>query len=623
MGERGSTAHGVGGRHPGYDAGLMETTRRWGRALHPLAGAAAALLAARTPVLVEALPVLSLLRGPFGLLLGAVAVGMTVARGGSWRATSGAGHVLPSWVLFAASFTAVAGLGLHYTSGLRVSGDEPHYLIMAQSLILERDLDLRDNYAREDWREYTPGPIAPHYGAPRSDGRPYPAHSPGLPVLLAPAYALGGRPAVVVLLAVMAGLLGLEVFRLAMASGASETGARWGWALALGPPVFFFGFQVYTELPSALALTFALRMLSGAPGPGAAAFAGAAASLLPWLHVKMVPAAAVLGLIALLRLRASARKAFVAVALAAAVAFCGYYAFVFGRPTPLALYGGVPRDLGGGTPGRATLGLLLDRSFGLLPHAPLYLLALASLPWLRRTPEGLWRFHAVLALAVVAPLLGWRMWWGGQSAPARFLVPLLPLLAVALALRLSEVPRGLARWRLALLVVGLGLAVFMTVRPGALLLVNRGDRPTRVWAALSGETPIARYLPSLVSNERTETRVALVWVVLLAVVFGLDVVARRRPTVDRWFGGLTLPLVLFLAGGAAVDVWARGRREPSASPTSSEVTTEGSSPYAYLTNLTDQRWERSVPSRGPAGQDGATLRRASCSIVDANDPGRG
>src|SRR6185436_9272946 len=94
-------------------------------------------------------------------------------------------------LLLGAAWAFLVAIGLAYTLRLRVSGDEPHYLLMAQSLWREHDLDLRDNHSREDWREYTPGPIVPHYAAPRADGRPYPAHSPGLPLLLAPLYALG------------------------------------------------------------------------------------------------------------------------------------------------------------------------------------------------------------------------------------------------------------------------------------------------------------------------------------------------------------------------------------------------------------------------------------------------
>ena len=70
--------------------------------------------------------------------------------------------------LFAAAAVLYVAMGLWYASRLRVSGDEPHYLLMAQSLWREGDLDLADNLAREDWRENTPGPVQPHFGAPRA-----------------------------------------------------------------------------------------------------------------------------------------------------------------------------------------------------------------------------------------------------------------------------------------------------------------------------------------------------------------------------------------------------------------------------------------------------------------------
>ena len=136
--------------------------------------------------------------------------------------------------------------------------------------------------------------------------------------------------------------------------------------MAAGPPALFYSFHIYTEVPSALALATALRLLLAAPGARAAALAAACASVLPWLHVKMVPAAAALGLIALWRLRGSARLAFVAVALVMAVGYLAYYHAIFGVASPLAIYGGVPDEAAVGSPLRAAAGLLLDRSFGLL-----------------------------------------------------------------------------------------------------------------------------------------------------------------------------------------------------------------------------------------------------------------
>ena len=77
---------------------------------------------------------------------------------------------------------------------------------------------------------------------------------------------------------------------------------------------------------------------------------------------------------------------------------------------------------------------------------------------------------------------------------------LVPFLGVAAAARMVGPTRGLVRWRWLLAGLGLSLVVFTTYDPGRLLLVNRGARSTRLWAALSEGTPAAHYLPSLVAG---------------------------------------------------------------------------------------------------------------------------
>jgi len=529
---------------------------KWREAGGPLVWAAVPVVLARLPPATHVLPALGVLRGPLGLVLLAVGAAIAAVR------LRDAPVRIPDpgpWALFGLGAALSLPVGLHYASGLRVSGDEPHYLLMARSLWQEGDLDLRDNFAREEWRDDTPGPVAPHYGAPRRDGRPYPAHSPGLPFLLAPVYAWGGRLGCVALLAVAAAALCVQVYLLALQVTGDRAAAVLAWAAAAGPPILFYSFHVYTEVPSALALATALRLLLSAPNPAGAAVAAVLASILPWLHVKMIPAAAALALVALLHLGRRARAAFFAVAALMAAGFLGYGHAVFGTWSPLARYGGLPADAAVGSPARAMLGLLFDRSFGLLPYAPVFLLALAGLfsrPWWKARDAA---SHVLVGLAVLAPVLTWRMWWGGQCPPGRFLVPVVPLLCAAFAVRAAAPPppRGLLRWRDTLLALGLALGVFMSARPGELMLVNRGDRPTRVWEALSGDVPVGRYLPSLVQPDAVEVRVALVWAGAVLLLIVLDHLARRHDRADGWFRGLGLPVLVLAAVGAIVDSWAR------------------------------------------------------------------
>ena len=524
----------------------------WRGALRALAWPLAAVAAAHVPAAGAALPALAVARGPIGWIALAIACAVAVRRGlaGSSRVPT----LVPGpRVLFAAAALLYVAMGLWYASRLRVSGDEPHYLLMAQSLWREGDLDLADNLAREDWRENTPGPVRPHFGAPRADGRPFPAHSPGLPLVLAPVYAAGGRLLCVVVLALSGAGVTVVAWRLAAQAGGTGEGAFVAWLAALGPPVAFYSFHVYTEVPSALAAGGALALLLGPGSVASAASAALLAAALPWLHVKMIAAAAALGMVAAIRLRGRPLAVFCAVATVCAGGYLAYYYVIFGTASPLAIYGGLPAGQRG-SPVRALVGLLLDRSYGLLWHAPVFLIALAGLSeaWRRR----LWP-HALLAVAALAPVLWWRMWWGGQCPPARFLVPLVPLLAVCAGLR-SDPVRGLARWRWVLAGLGLAVAVFAAARPGDLLLLNRGDRPTRLWAALSGDADVGRYLPSLVTSGPDEDRVAVVWVAALAALLALDALARRVPRADRLFAGTGLPVLLLLAAGAGIDHWARG-----------------------------------------------------------------
>ena len=536
---------------------VKEWTPRSTRTIVMVAGGVVPVLLAQVPAVVALVPALGVLRGPLGGVLLVVALAVAVA--GSVRLHG----IRPpgALALLGAALSLYLALGLRYAANLQASGDEPYYLLMAQSLWRDHDLDLQNNFAQEDWREYTPGPVSTHYGAPRRDGRPYPGHSPGLPVLLAPVYALGGRPACVVLMSMLAALLGLEVFRLAWRLCADPVAALVAWAAAAGPPVFSYSFHLYTEAPSALCIVAGLNLLLGAPGILGAGLAALCASFLPWLHIKMVPAAAALGVVAAVRLRGRVRWTFLGAAAAMAVGYMGYYQHVFGHFTPLALYGGVPADARS-SPVSALPGLLLDRSFGLLPHAPIFLIAVLSLGSLvARGRHDAWP-HLLVGLAVLAPVLTWRMWWGGQCPPGRLLVPLVPFLAAGLALRLAEPQRGVARWRVPLLAFGFGLAVYMAADPGRLLLLNRGNRPTRVWAALSGGTPAGRYLPSLTLPDAAEWRVAALWIAALLALLLLDRLGRNRDRIDGWFRGLALPLLLLLAIGVGVDVWARPANKP-------------------------------------------------------------
>jgi hypothetical protein len=384
------------------------------RSASPLVAAGVVLALAQWPGARSLVPALGLFTGPLGLVLLATAVPMVILR---WLPHPVPVARAPAWLLFVIAALVLSSIGVRYVSRVSASGDELDYLLMAQSLWREGDLDLRDNYARGDHLEYTPGfDHMPGGGTRRADGRPYPTHGPGLPFLIAPVYALGGRAACCVFLSLVAAGLGLLVRSLARRAGAGEEAALVAWAATVGPPVLFYATFLYTEVPIAFALALALHLLLRSPGPAGAALAALALSALPWLHVRAGLAAAAFGVFALVRLRGRPRLAFAVTAGAMALAYFADLEYVFRSITPLALYGGhVPAPLLRATPLRTLVGLFVDGGFGLLPYAPVFLLGLAGLGrLLGRDGRERWAWGAWI-FAVLLPVLLWKNWWFRSS----------------------------------------------------------------------------------------------------------------------------------------------------------------------------------------------------------------
>ncbi len=511
---------------------------------------------AQWPKATAAVPVLRLLAGRAGVFV----LVLTVLVWWTSRVDPAALARIRSRFLFLGAAAVLSVIALHNQRSVQASGDEPEYLLMAESLWKEGDLDLRDNWERRDYLDYVPGLERMPFGTYRKDGRPISTHSSGLPALLAPIYALGGRAACVIALAVAAAAMAVAVRALALQVTGHAAAALLAWVAALGPPALYFSFLVYTEIPSALAIAVSLRLLtSDAPFGGAhsirsGVLAALVVALLPWLHVKMIPAAVVLGVIALWRMPPRARAAFVAIAVLASAGYVAYYEIVFGVPSPLGLYGGkLPRMARHATPEKTVFALFLDRAYGLLPYAPIWLAALGGFVLLLRRGLRDSLPYLLLAAAIFIPILGWRVWFAGFCPPARFLVPLVPVLGVCLAVRAASRTYGVGRWAAALLLFGYLLVPIAVWQPEELFIVHAKHDPPRLFGWLVGEEMAVRYLPSFTVAGEDAPHLMVLWIILLALLAALDMLAARFRAVDRLFQGPLLPIAVVLVVGLVVD----------------------------------------------------------------------
>ena len=132
---------------------------------------------------------LLLFQGPVMVVLGIAAATAADRQGAA--AQRHAPHT-PRGLLFAAALAFYVALGLRIPGPAGPQGDEPHFLLMTQSLLSDDDLDLTDELAEREYAGFYAGRLDPHTSPASPPGRLYSVHSPGLSALLLPAYAIGG-----------------------------------------------------------------------------------------------------------------------------------------------------------------------------------------------------------------------------------------------------------------------------------------------------------------------------------------------------------------------------------------------------------------------------------------------
>ena len=381
------------------------------------------------------------------------------------------------------------------TSPSRPGGDEPHYLVITQSLLYDHDLRIENNHARGDYHAYFAGDLAPDSIRRGRDGEIYSIHAPGLPALVLPAFAIGGYHGVVFFLMLAASAACALAWWLAWRTSGSVTAAWFGWAcVTLAAPFLLETFTVYPDGPGAAIVLTGVWALLRPDWERAAEHAehadkraaehaehadkraaehaedadkraaehaehaeradratawrpwflhGLALATLPWMHTRFAVLAATLGGLVLVRLARAPNPlgkaiAFLAAPALSALGWLFFFAIIYGTPDPSAPYGSRVDNSFAYLPDGLG-GVLFDQGFGLLATAPALVIAIAGFARTKRLALE-W---IVMAVPYLLSVTTFAMWWAGTSGPARFLVPLvLPLAIPAACAWAAAAPRS-------------------------------------------------------------------------------------------------------------------------------------------------------------------------------------
>jgi hypothetical protein len=317
-------------------------------------------------------------------------------------------------LLFAAAFLVYNACAfILVEEGVTFSGDEPNYLLTTHSLLYDKDINLANNYADQDYFHFYSKAENPRlrlgiYGQYGKKGKDYiyPINLPGISVLMLPWYWLSqlfaGKALTFILkgsLAVWAVLLGLQVYLLIRERWRREGLALGVWLFySFSTPVLFYALHLYPEIPIALASVYVYRRVTaGDPlSKRVLLFMGFILGTFTWFGLKYNLILGPLVVVALFHLWKSQRPRsrillfLVFPVLGTALFYVFVYA-LYGTFSPVAVYEGIMSAERSQALKAAWLAYplwartdtffdyFLDQRDGLLLYAPIYFFALAGI----------------------------------------------------------------------------------------------------------------------------------------------------------------------------------------------------------------------------------------------------
>lgn len=437
------------------------------------------------------------------------------------------------------------------------TGDEPHYLVTALSLVKDHDLSLQNNYLNRQYRAFYPGELAKRTTPSADRKRELPAEGLGLSFLLAPAYDLFSQalpsswfvPALRMFMCSITIIVLYFLLSLCTASGMGMISVAF-----LCSPLLFYAGQFYPEMPAALLIAVALNELESIEEHpwGALATLGFVPGGLVWIHPKFVVLALTLLVVSSIQYRRTFRvyrqfRYSLQALLLFVAGMAGMFTFFFflhreyGGWSPNRIYAGwdpqqqqtlfeLFQQEGWGRIAimlRMLFGFWIDQRFGLLVYAPIYIAFFPALVWMIRTRAPL-SFSITAMFGAHFLALCWGAPLGGFAPPSRHMIVLIPLFLYAILQAVQIWNRKQRGIFYGLFGISLLLSGAMAAHYRALfadLSWHNPDELSRFWQILHLE----KWLPQMTAASPTYL-LALLWTsIFAALAWALFPSTRQEP----------------------------------------------------------------------------------------------
>jgi hypothetical protein len=438
--------------------------------------------------------------------------------------------------LFSFLIFALAAVALHI-QGIQLSGDEPHYVMIAQSLSEDGDFDLKNNLENKTYFSYLPVEIRFH-GSVYS-GKYHSFHLPGVAFILLPFFylfrLLGGLLPGSLYFRLVAALINsffaLGLFMALRAALPKTDNARLFLFFLLTFPLVFQAVHLFPELPAATLIIFAYIF-----GCDKQQYflSGLLLAFIPWLHLKYSIPALILALFLINRIWRESpgngsplkRLLFLLTAPALSLTLLGFYSkFLYGSFNPSVIspeknFFAIPLNFRIET----LLSFFLDQRDGLLVYAPIFLLIFLVFKKEIRTSI---RDFSLLASLLISYILfhAFTTLRGGYSPAARptlFVMWIMAIFLTAYYRRAGEIGKTLFRFLA-------GLTCFATIwlfyYPFFLYQPVTREVSQRASSLLlflgSAAVNLSSVFPSFLKKPNAAYLPNWIWLAVLAILIGL------------------------------------------------------------------------------------------------------
>jgi hypothetical protein len=339
-------------------------------------------------------------------------------------------------ILLVYGIFSLATLFSWHSKGINtVTGDEPHYLVMASGLVKQGSLEQTAPYREEfKTREIYKHGLAPKEAQPSPENTHavlgpnglFNVHNIGLPLLLAIPFLIGGVVGAKLTMVFFGSLVVVVAWKFSSHFSQDKTLRFWAViAATISLPLIPASNQIYPDvLAGLIALTglYWFFTIHERRSVGLEALLAATVVFLPWLQIKFAATCVVLVLSITAKIYFQSRdlkkiiRIFI-IAGTSCLALATYNYYAFGKISGPYQSGALEVSK---TSLMVLLGLHFDQNQGFILQNPVNLIGILAIGWMYKLNRSFSIVWALVFLSLIVPNALHPAWYGGWSFSGRF-----------------------------------------------------------------------------------------------------------------------------------------------------------------------------------------------------------